>query len=690
MHTFSFWLSLFVTALIAVQPAQAQQSEPIVHAELLIDGAQVKEGEPFWAAIRYQITDGWHIYWQNAGDSGISTELTWQLPDGYSAGPVHWQPPQRIEYSGLFNYGYEGETVLLVPLTAPASIDEGQVTFSVKADWLVCKDICIPESADLTMSVTPGETNEQAAEVIEEYETGLPKLVKETGHYNIDGKMVTINLPSPVKDSIARLWWFPIDDGIISNGSEQPWELKGSRLVITAERGSGDPADTFSGVLSLQTPGGESYWQIKTIQGNVEEAAAATEQSASADTATASGSGGTNGIGWLGAIFSAFIGGLILNIMPCVLPILSLKALGVAKKAAHEPAKVRTLGFAYTAGILLTFGVIAGILIGLQQAGEAVGWGFQLQSPIFVTILIYVMFLVGLNLSGVFELPVLLGNIGGMTTRDDMGGTFCTGVLAAVVATPCTAPFMAAAIGFALGQPPFIALLIFLSLGLGLAFPFLLISLVPALYRALPKPGIWMVRFRQFLAFPIYATAAWLLWVLVQQSGPMGLAMALAGLCLLAFVVWLLPLFKTPVARLIAVVIAAALLWGTVSEQSFSHQGEMSQLSEGGRSFSLQELNDLRASGTPVFVDATAAWCITCKVNERVALSADSVQQLFKDRGVVMLVADWTNRDKEITDYLASFGRNGVPIYVYYPPQGEPVILPQILTPQIVIDAIAG
>lgn len=670
---------LMIGVMLAGNLAVAQTGERVVQAQLLVDGGTVEPGEPFWAMIHLTMKDGWHVYWENPGDSGMASLLEWELPEGFTAGPIHWQPPHRMEYSGLVNYGYEGETALLIPVTAPDTVPEGPVTLAVEAEWLVCKEICIPESARLETVFVPGETAVQAAQMIDRYEQSLPKLVAGQGAYVRDKTQVKLTVPSPVESEIKALWWFPLDDGVIANDSEQPWSVKDGQITITGAKGYSEPVDIWRGILKLETDQGISHWHMQ----------AALEAQAAPAVPAVDEKKNHNPITLIGALISAFLGGIILNIMPCVLPILSLKALSIAKKAAHEPAKVRAMGFAYTAGILASFAVIAGGLIALQHAGEAVGWGFQLQSPLFVTVLIYVIFLVGLNLSGVFDLPVLLGSAGSsITSRDDARGTFFTGVLATVVATPCTAPFMATAIGFALSQPPLMALLIFLSLGLGLAFPFLLISLVPALHRLLPRPGNWIIRFRQFLAFPIYATAAWLLWVLVQQSGPMGLALALIGLCLLAFIAWLLPLIKGQILRFILLVITGCILWGTVSGQSFSSAEITEEISADKVPFSMQKLNELRAENTPVFVNATAAWCITCKVNERVALKTESVQRAFNEGGVIFMEADWTNRDTEISDYLASFGRNGVPLYVYYPAQGEPVILPQLLTPKMVTDII--
>ncbi len=682
MRALAFYL-LF--SLFAVAHAASVVENEQVTAELFADGADLAAGTPFWAAVELRMPPKWHVYWQNPGDSGMETMLDWQLPAGFEAGPIHWPPPERIEYSGLFNYGYEGKTGLMVPITTADDWDGAPFDIAVKADWLVCKEICIPESARLDLTVRPGENSP----TIDAYAKRLPRIWPQDAAYRIRGEQVRITVPLGAVDigEITDSWWFPVDDGIISNASDQPWQVQDGALSITAERGSMPPQPVFDGLLKLRAADGPArYWHVQARQDD-NSAAAAPPVGEPAGGASPGGAP-FDPVTLLGALLSAFVGGIILNIMPCVLPILSLKALSIAKKADKEPRKVRLMGLAYTAGVVACFMLVAGLMIALQQAGTAIGWGFQLQSPLFVTSLIYILFLVGLNLSGVFDLPVLFGSAGGnIAERDDLRGSFFTGVLATVVATPCTAPFMATALGFALSQPPVIALLIFVSLGLGLAFPFLLVSFVPALHKRLPRPGIWMVRFKQFLAFPIYATAAWLLWVLVQQSGPMGLALALSGLVLIGFAAWLIPLLHG--TRAWAALAALVVLVGlTVNEQSFDAAQQSVDISGGQERFSMQRLNALRAQNTPVFVNATAAWCITCKVNERVALRQRSVREAFAQRGVVTLVADWTNRDDEITQYLHSFERSGVPIYVYYPPQGEPSVLPQILTPEIVRKAV--
>lgn len=376
------------------------------------------------------------------------------------------------------------------------------------------------------------------------------------------------------------------------------------------------------------------------------------------------------------ALLLALLGGIILNLMPCVFPVLSLKCLAVVRHSERSHAQARLEGLSYTAGILACFTGLAGLLIALQQGGSVVGWGYQMQSPVFVSAMALLLFMVGLSLSGLFYFPVLLGDA-------HASSAFFTGLLAALVATPCTAPLMAPAIGIALTQPPLIALFIFEMIGLGLALPFLLVSFFPVLLKRLPKPGLWMERLKQFLAFPMYASAVWLVWVLTQQSGPNAVGAVLLAMLFITFTFWL-----KPKPALLALLLVASWTATLNYVHMLKPMPSMVLALEGGEAFSETRLKELRDKGKPVFVDATAAWCITCRVNHFSTLASKEVHDAFMKKGVVVMVADWTNRDETIARYLASFGFDGVPMYVYYPQGKEPRVLPQVLTPQIVIDTL--
>jgi thiol:disulfide interchange protein DsbD len=409
---------------------------------------------------------------------------------------------------------------------------------------------------------------------------------------------------------------------------------------------------------------------------------------------------GAHALSLLRALALALAGGVVLNLMPCVLPVLSMKAFSLVRHASERPAAIRLHGIVYTAGVLASFAVVAGVLIALRAGGEQLGWGFQLQSPVFVTILALVLFAVALSLSGVIVIGSRWSGTGqALAGRAGYAGSFFTGALATVAATPCTAPFMGVAVGYAVAQPWLTALLVFEALGLGLALPFLVLTLVPTWRRWLPAPGAWMTRVQQLLAFPLYASVAWLVWVVSEQAGPTGVAAALAGLVLIAFAAWLHGLTRdsaglrrrvTSVIALALVVLAAALGALAGPGSAARTPGSASSRTDGGEPFSPARLSELRAAGTPVFVNITAAWCLTCLVNERVALRAPAVEDAFARKGVVTLKADWTRRDPVITQVLGTFGRNGVPLYLLYPAGGatrEPAVLPQILSERILIDA---
>jgi|CXWL01.1.fsa_nt_gi thiol:disulfide interchange protein DsbD len=382
----------------------------------------------------------------------------------------------------------------------------------------------------------------------------------------------------------------------------------------------------------------------------------------------------------------ALLGGLILNVMPCVLPVLSLKTFALVKKSGHARAHTAKYGIAYTVGILASFAVIASVLIALQQGGEAIGWGFQMQSPAFIGFLIYLLFLVGLNLSGLFHLPVMLGGVGNNLNENTLRGSFLTGILATLVATPCTAPFMASAVGAALTLPAWAAMLVFLSLGFGLALPFLLISIFPSLLRFLPKQGAWMERFKELLAFPMYASVIWLIWVLGKQTGADGVALILCGLLLITFIIWLQRMnAQCKLSHRIFTIFATTVMLAAIIFVLGKNESGESQSTP----YSKAALAELRAEGKAVYVDATAAWCITCQLNKKIALDTKRTQQAFKDHNITFMVADWTRRNPEITEFLRGFGYNGVPLNVFYPAGGgEPIVLPQILSEETVIETI--
>ncbi|MGE0754664.1 MAG: protein-disulfide reductase DsbD family protein [Alphaproteobacteria bacterium] len=688
-------LTLLITLLtlaLAGQPSYAQSSTQleITKASLVSDTLYIQGGQPFRLGVLLEPKKGWHSYWENPGDAGLASELAWTLPEGFEASGIRWPAPERINEGPLTIYGYHDTVFLPVTVTPPATLDASQVyKVVVKASWLICLDICIPESAELELTLPVGEPSltMHAGHFIEAEEQA-PRLIEKPFMYQHEGSRMTLTVPldSVAMETISKAEFFIRQMNVVRYPADPVLSIRDGIAHITLEA-TNTPPEQFSGLLQLKDGTATRVFDVRF------------ERTASAlpvtEPATQQQQGGTPFLPVI--LLAALLGGMILNLMPCVLPVLSLKALTIVKKGTSEPAAARAHGIAYTLGILLSFAVLAGILIVLQHTGEAVGWGYQMQSPVFVGVLVYLLFLVGLNLSGLFDLPVLLGNTGRtLTSESSPRGSFFTGMLATAVATPCTAPFMASAVGIALTLPAWQSMLVFEALGLGLALPFLLVSFFPVLLRFLPKPGAWMETFRQFLAFPMYASVIWLLWVLTLQVGAEGVMLALSGMLMIVVIIWMRRLFDKPIHyRITAAIMAAMTILCTLqmlgnAEMNSPMETLPSDYSDvATQPYSKESLAALRAQGKAVFVDATAAWCITCQVNAKTAIQTDAVMQAFKDHNITLMIADWTKRNMEIREFLSSFGYQGVPLYVYYPPDGgTPKVLPQVLTPDIILSTI--
>lgn len=707
----------FADAPPAPEAPQAVVS-PRTETRLYADLSTVTPGRPFWLVLHIKLKDSWHTYWKNPGDSGTAPILNWTLPSGFTVGDIQYLAPDKLPVDPLMDYGYHTDAYYLIPVKTPDLVNKNAtIIFMLKAQWLVCtKDICIPEKGEfsMVMPVTPAHGDPKPSDqalLIAGLVDKLPKPINETFTFDSNGTDVTfsVKLPKAVANN-SRVEFYPATDGVISNTAPQKVDINGDTVHFSIGAGNVHDAKLMQGLVSVYEGTKRRDYAVELKPGTVSAPApapAAAEAShGEAQPAPISAqqeenrlfedkpltralAGSTN---ISQALWFALLGGLILNLMPCVLPILSLKVLSVAKKARSQAGEVRKQAFAYTAGVVLSFVVMAAILLLLQKLlGQALGWGFQMQSPLFVSFLAVVMFLVGLNLSGAYEVPVLLGNAGSdKANEDSASGSFLTGVLAVLVATPCTAPFMAPAIGFALTQNAEVVIMVFAMLGVGLAAPFLLLSFFPALVRLLPKPGAWMLTLKQFLAFPIYLTVVWLLWIIIGQAGANGAGIAMLAMVLAGFCIFLLKR-DTWLGHIMAILLAIAIVKGMITyitPMPRNPQPATYSAAEMKYSYSPEKLAELRKAGKPVFVYATAEWCITCKVNEAVALEKPEVKAAFKERHISILVADWTDGDAEITKYLQSFDRSGVPIYVFYPEGGgEPQVLPQVLTPSILIDA---
>jgi thiol:disulfide interchange protein DsbD len=697
---FAFFLGVLALGAAArAQGALPPDNAPKVQAQFVPERSEIRPGETVTVALHKVIREGWHTYWLNPGDSGAPTFIDWQLPEGWSAGEIQWPYPMRLPIGPLMNYGYEEEVALLVDVTASADAVPGEsLTFPTEVGWLVCADVCIPEDAtvdlSLTISETPAPATVDTAQFFSEARAKLPLDAPFTSLYEADDTRFALLVESaafaaaPPREAL----FYPYTDGIVEPPAAQNLRVVADGLVLETAAGW-EIADSekragfgdVSGVLVLTSAGGQTESFALTATPGVVPAAAAL---ALAD------------IGFLSALLFAFLGGIILNLMPCVLPVLSMKALALSRNAS-VPKEAKYEALAYAGGVVTTFALLALVLIGFRAGGLAVGWGFQLQQPIVVAALALVMFAVGLNLAGLFEISAgrLTGAGQNLTNRGGALGSFFTGTLAVVVATPCTAPFMAAALGYAAVQSAPISLAVFLALALGFALPFLILGFSPSVLKHLPRPGAWMDVFKQVLAFPMFGAALWLVWVLAQQTGPDGLFAIFGAALALAFALWAFGASRKTSGNGGRLGLASAALGFVLMALLTARVGTSgparAEASGGGvleyEPYSVSRLAELRVVGTPVFVNATAAWCITCLVNEQVALSSESLKEAFAARSVVALKADWTNQNPEITALLAEYGRNGVPLYLYYAPNAERAeILPQILTESIVLAAVGS
>ena len=634
----------------------------------------IAAGQSFDIAIRQNIREGWHTYWVNPGDSGEAMSITWQdIPNGIEISNIQEPTPYRIDYDPLVNFGHSGRPVFIQTITVNDDFKDESIILNGEAFWLVCADICIPESEKISLIMPVGNDGRAVnKDIFNAARSAMPTAVDwQTSLSKKDNDIILdVEVPAEFHNQMTDVEIFPYDWGVIQTTSAIIPDIRDDRVIFTAEAGDRDLNDLDVARFIIKTD--IAAYDISTaVNGTI-----------------INDYGQSNS--FLLIILFAFIGGLILNLMPCVFPVLSMKALSLVKLSDKEKSRMRASGLAYTAGIILSFLLIAGLLMLLKGAGETIGWGFQLQNPYVVTILATLLFLIGLNLFGVFEISGRFTAFGSsLTTGNDTKSSFYTGVLACLVATPCTAPFMASAIGYALTQPAIIGLSVFAVLGFGLAFPYLLLTYIPAVQKILPRPGAWMNIFKQALAFPMFASAIWLIWVLAQQAGDLSIIYILGLFTAILFVIWI---YKITSSRFWRVGILALLFGLFIGYASIlSPKNDMNY--EPFDPVKLQQILTENPSQS-VFVNMTAAWCITCLVNEQTSLSHSDVVKAFENSDILYMKGDWTNRDGDITKFLESYGRNGVPLYVYY--QGandtnvrpEPVLLPQILTPDIILNSI--
>src|SRR5579863_6384847 len=640
------------------RPAQGRH----VSISLVAETRSIVPGHPFHLALRQQIEAGWHTYWVNPGDAGLPTAIDWSLPPDFKAGPILWPQPKRTAYGPVVDYGYENEVLLPVDIDVPSTVALGtNVVIAGHASWLVCSDTCVPEDARLSISVPVAaetEADPDWAERFASVRARLPLRNPFPTTASVNAENITLHIAMGDAKKLRDVMFFPVDRDVIDNDAPQTPVVGLEGLTLTLRReGTKPPPAALNGLLifrdsaALSDTGPEAIMVSSPIEPVREKL--------------------SGGLAFAWALVLAFAGGVLLNLMPCVLPVLSIKAFSLAQHAQSAAREVRVQGIAYTAGVLASFATIAALLLGMRAAGAEIGWGFQLQSPLFVALMIYVLFAVGLNLSGVFSFGErIAGAAGELSSHVSYSGSFLTGALATLVATPCTAPFMAAALGYAITQPWYRSLAIFEAVGFGMALPYLGIAFSPRLRRFLPRPGSWMLGLKQFLAFPIYGTAVWLTFVLAKESGELAVTAVLSGVVLIAFAAWAYegvrhregwwrPLGLA--ASVLPLALALAVLPLVSGDQGLrANVGSDDKPGIRWLPFSEGKVEELQAKGRPIFVDVTADWCITCKLNERVVLESPAVVEAFASGGIVALRADWTRQDGAITHMLEASGRAGV------------------------------
>lgn len=691
---------LALSALLGVAvPARAEVMPSVgksQNVEVTLTSARdlVAPGETFYVSLVQKIAPDWHTYWRNPGDSGEPTDITWTLSQGVTAGPIQWPAPSALPFGPLVNYGYSNQVMLPIAITVPAGAKVGElISLSAKVRWLECADICIPGEAEIGISLgvaAQGRDSNQAP-AISKSVAGLPAPFAGTATLTDLGEG-GLQLVVKGVDTPRDAYFFPYEvkiGAVIDFAAPQDVVRGKDGFGLSLMKSPSLPPDLKGPVGGVLVLGKGDAAKAFEVSAAYDAAAAGRVPSAGAAKAVTA----TPSIGLLAALGMAFLGGLILNLMPCVFPILSMKALSLIEASHGEAKSARAHGLWYGAGVVLSFLALAGILIGLQSAGNAIGWGFQLQNPAIVIGLAVLMVLIGFNLMGFFEIGTSLQNVGaGATGKSGAPSSLLTGILAVLVAAPCTAPFMGAALGFAASQTAPVSLLVFAALGVGFALPFLALTFMPGFLRALPKPGAWMVRLREALAFPMFATAIWLIWVASAQAGQAGVLAALVGVLGAALAVWTARIWSGGLGKSLAVaIVVMALAWASwhVTTAKLRVDGASSTGLEFGEKWSPERVEALQGEGKTVFVNFTADWCVTCKVNEVGVFSDADVKAALSGEKAVYLVADWTLRDAQIAQALASHGRVGVPLYlVYKPGVAQPQILPQILTSGTVLKAL--
>ncbi len=676
-----------------------------VEVALIAEVEQVVPGQTLYVGLDFKLEPHWHLYWKNPGASGLPVEIEWQLPEGFSAGEIQWPAPERIELAGLMNYGYEGTVTLMVPIQAPETLQAGaSVALQAEVFWLVCKEMCLPGDANLSLElpVALDSSSSAQAAVFDAARARLPQSALPWGlAASVERQQLVLTFEQGAGDPIPRdLYVYASAAGIIDPSAAQTLTVVRdgvARLQAPLDVAQIDqPLASFAGVLQSSS----ASWAFEVGIGETVQVPQAAPVNGSVPSASGL-EGFLLNFGLPGWLLLAFLGGFILNVMPCVLPVLSLKVFSLLKHSGQTRGQALLHGAAYTAGVVVSFLVLAGFLFALRAVGERIGWGFQLQSPNFVVVLTVVFFLFALNLMGVFEIGTsLVGADTKVSQRNDVLGSFGMGVLAAVVGAPCMGPLVASVSGIAVQANAATGLLIFGVMGLGLASPFLFLSVFPKLVAYLPKPGVWMESIKQFMGFLLMAAVVFLALVAGRLGGVDAVIALLSALLLCGLAAWIYGRWSVPVkskrtrrmAQLVSLLLLATATWYAIDATKAAYEayetGTVSAEDGQWSAWSAERVDAELAAGNPVFIDFTASWCLICQANKKLALRTDRTAALFEQHGVVALQADWTRYDAAITAELERFGRSGVPLYVLYAPDGEVTVLPQSLTNGIVREAV--
>jgi thiol:disulfide interchange protein DsbD len=648
-------------AVLCAAPAWAASTPPFVSprssARLLTDVDQVAQGQPFRVALELTAAPGWHTYWHNPGDAGAATRFD-LTSSGLIVGGIAWPLPRRIADASVMSFGYTGTVMLVRPVTTNAT---GTLTLTATASWLVCQQLCVPEHASFTLTLPTGPAVVSAERAgFDAAARSVPTPAPWPARISADGTLALTGVSRP-----GQAVFLPDASDTTVLDATQPAQVRDGRLLIHLTPTAAFRSDVpMTGVLVLGDGDHRTGYRLTALP-------------AAAPAAARKASPGWSPV----TLLLALAGGLVLNLMPCVFPVLAMKAMSLARLGGAHRSEVRLHAGAYTAGVLLSCLLLALLMLGLRAAGAAAGWGFQFQYPAFVAAMAWLFFAIGLNLSGVFTLSTAWAGAGQtLAMRGGAVGSFATGLLAVLVATPCTAPFMGVAIAAAAAAPALQAIALFLALGVGFSLPWTLLAVAPRLARALPAPGLWMATLQQALAFPMYAAAVWMVWVLAEEAGPDGVLAAGAGCVLIALALWLA---RLGAGRTIGRAAAMVALLATAALLPAIAQAPHPMAESDAERYTPDRLAALRGQGQPVLVNMTAAWCVTCLVNERAAI-APALPKL-QARGVAYLAGDWTRQDPDITAFLRQYGRDGVPLYVFFPAHQDGRVLPQILTPGVLM-----